>query len=112
MITLRKDNNDQDISIHDMMMLDTKANMLEAFDHGGLKISKKAPKEVLASSWDHILHDEPAFIIGHLPEEEQKIPQFGIKYRLVVCEDCNTSPLPMPLSMGYIQRIRKSHFCF
>lgn len=73
MITLLQDNNDQDISIHDMMMLDTKANMLEAFDLGGLKISKKAPKEVLASSWDHILHDEPAFIIGHLPEEEQKM---------------------------------------
>lgn len=26
MITLRKDNNDQDISIHGMMMLDTKAH--------------------------------------------------------------------------------------
>ena len=28
-----------------------------------------------------------------------------------MCEDSNTSPLPMPLSMGYMQRIRKSHFC-
>ena len=30
------------------------------------------------------------------------LPQFGIKYRLFVCEDCNTSPLPVPLSIGYI----------
>lgn len=73
MITLRQDKNEMDISIHDMMMLDTKANMLEAYDLAGLKISKKAPKEVLASSWDHIVHDEPAFIIVHLPENEQKM---------------------------------------
>lgn len=30
------------------------------------------------------------------------IPQFGIKYRLVICEDSVTNPLPVPLSMGYI----------
>lgn len=37
MITLRQDKNEMDISIHDMMMLDTKTNMLEAYDLAGLE---------------------------------------------------------------------------
>lgn len=30
------------------------------------------------------------------------IPQFGISWRLVICEDSVTNPLPVPLSTGYI----------
>ena len=30
------------------------------------------------------------------------LPQLGISWRLVICEDSNTSPLPVPLSTGYI----------
>lgn len=60
MITLRWDNSILDISIHDMMMFDTKANILDAYGFAGLKVAKNNPKEVLASSWERLFHDEPA----------------------------------------------------
>ena len=42
--------------------------------------------------------DEPDVI----PTFFHYIPQFWIRYRLVVYEDSATNPLPVPLSTGYI----------
>lgn len=73
MITLRQDNNIFDISIHDMMMIDTKANILDAFGFAGLKVAKNKPKEMLATSWERLFHDEPAYFFEKLPEAEVKM---------------------------------------
>lgn len=49
-----------DISIHDMM-INTKANILDAYGFAGLKVAKNKTEDVLAYAWKQLFHDEPAY---------------------------------------------------
>lgn len=75
MITLRQDNNIFDIIIHDMMMVDTKANILDAYGFAGLKVAKNKTKDVLAYTWEQLFHDKPVYFFDRLPEFEQTMLQ-------------------------------------
>ena len=73
MVTLKYDFLDSDISIKDMAMIDTKANMLEAYKIAGWMISKNYTKNSIASIWEDIVNHNWDKILDKLPKYEKEI---------------------------------------
>lgn len=73
MITLREDKLTENISIRDMAMYDTKANIQESFEILGVKVSKNYKKDLLADVLQDIFNRDPFLFVNSLPEDEQKL---------------------------------------
>ena len=73
MITLYKDKFEVEISIKDVMPIDTKANMLECFQILGIKVSKSYRKDELATIYDNFFRQQTGYILDCLPQGEYQM---------------------------------------
>ena len=75
MVIIKSEPLDIDISItyRDILMLDTKANILESFEMLGMQVPKSLHKAELADMMATFFDEAPFYIINRLPEAEQRL---------------------------------------
>ena len=61
------------LSIKEMAMYDSKANILETFRLINVKVSKSCTKAQLSETLEYIFSNEPALFVNILPREEQAV---------------------------------------
>lgn len=73
MITLKDDNCIWDISLKEVLPVDTKANILECFKLIHVQVAKNYKKDILAEIYDYYFHKNTSQVIDHLPREEFRL---------------------------------------
>lgn len=73
MITLKDDNCIWDISLKEVLPVDTKANILECFKLIHVQVAKNYKKDILAEIYDYYFHKNTSQVIDYLPREEFRL---------------------------------------
>lgn len=73
MITLKQDTLIPDQTYRELLMQDTKVNILKSFEALGIQISKSLRKGNLAEMLASVFEEKPFYIVNHLPENEQEL---------------------------------------
>lgn len=73
MTTLKQDALVADQTYTELLMQDTKVNVLRSNEVLGIKVSKSLTKEVLVEELVTLFAEKPFYIINHLPQDEQEI---------------------------------------
>lgn len=73
MTTLKPDSLVADQTYTELLMQDTKVNILRSYDALGIKVAKSLTKGLLVEELAALFAEKPFYIINHLPQEEQEI---------------------------------------
>lgn len=73
MILLKQDTLISDQTYSELLMQDTKVNILQSFEALGIQVSKSLRKGELVEMLASVFDEKPFSIINHLLEDEQKI---------------------------------------
>lgn len=73
MILLKQDTLISDQTYSELLMQDTKVNILQSFEALGIQVSKSLRKGELVEMLASVFDGKPFSIINHLLEDEQKI---------------------------------------
>lgn len=89
MIATKVDLVSANLSFHDLVMLDTKAGILESFQALDVKASKNLRKGELADMLASVFEEKPFYIINHLSESDQSLLS-----KLIACkqDECVVVP--------------------
>ena len=90
MIATKVDLVSANLSFHDLVMLDTKAGILESFQALDVKASKNLRKGELADMMASVFEEKPFYIINHLSESDQTLLS-----KLIACkqDECVVVPI-------------------
>lgn len=90
MIATKVDFVSANLSFHDLVMLDTKAGILDSFQALGIKISKRLRKGELADMLASVFEEKPFYIINHLSESDQSLLS-----KLIACKQDKCVVVPV-----------------
>lgn len=90
MIATKVDLVNENLSFHDLVMLDTKVGILESFQALDIQVAKSLRKGELADMIASVFEEKPFYIINHLSEGDQKLLS-----KLIACkqEECVNVPV-------------------
>lgn len=90
MILLKQDTLISDQTYSELLMQDTKVNILRSFEALGIQVSKSLRKGELVEMFASVFDEKTFYIINHLPEDEQKILS-----KLIACRQ--DEPVAVPI---------------
>jgi len=93
MILLKQDSLITDQTYSELLMQDTKVNILKNFEALSIQVSKSLRKGELVEMLASVFDEKPFYIINHLPEEEQKILS-----KLIACRQDEGVDVPTGLN--------------